>query len=92
MVSRITLLIVTVLSMVIFTFIQGKSYGWFTTGQDADILLSGIDFNNAGYLETSGDGLLFNHPGNIATDGTRLSGLTDSSGPHDSPSTGTGCG
>lgn len=32
----------------------------------ADILLAGIDFNNAG------DGLLFNHPGGIATDGTRL--------------------
>jgi hypothetical protein len=43
---------------------------WFTTGQDGDILLSGIDFNK------TGGPLLFNHPGNIATDGTRLL-LTD---------------
>ena len=54
------------------SFTQQGASGWFTTGQDADILLSGIDFNNAGYLNTSGDGLLFNHPMNIATDGTRL--------------------
>lgn len=40
--------------------------GWFKTGQDADILLSGIDFNN------TGGPLLFNHPGEIASDGTRL--------------------
>ncbi|MEA2040599.1 MAG: hypothetical protein U9N82_12375 [Thermodesulfobacteriota bacterium] len=46
--------------------------GWFTTGQDADILLSGIDFNNSGYLNKPNDGLLFNHPMGIATDGTRL--------------------
>ncbi len=31
-------------------------YGWFTTGQNADILLNGFDFNNAGYLNTPGDG------------------------------------
>ena len=40
--------------------------GWFRTGQDADIMLSGIDFNN------TGSPLLFNHPGEVATDGTRL--------------------
>ncbi len=40
--------------------------GWFTTGQNADIMLAGIDFNNAG------GPLLFNHPGNLASDGTRL--------------------
>lgn len=40
--------------------------GWFKTGQDADLLLSGIDFNNAG------GPLLFNHPGTVATDGTHL--------------------
>ncbi len=39
---------------------------WFKTGQDADILLSGIDFNQ------TGGALLFNHPMNIATDGKRL--------------------
>ncbi len=43
-----------------------KPTGWFKTGQDADIMLSGIDFNNAG------SSLLFNHPGNLATDGKRL--------------------
>lgn len=40
--------------------------GWFKTGQDADILLSGIDFNN------TGGPLLFNHPGMVASDGTHL--------------------
>ncbi len=40
--------------------------GWFKTGQDADILLSGIDFNN------TGGPLLFNHPGTAASDGTHL--------------------
>lgn len=50
--------------------VSSKPTGWFTTGQDADILLSGIDFNNAG------ESLLFNHPGNIASDGTHLI-LTD---------------
>ena len=38
----------------------------FVTGQEADIMLSGIDFNNAG------GPLLFNHQGVIASDGTRL--------------------
>ncbi len=46
--------------------VQTKPTGWFTTGQDADIMLSGIDFNN------TGGPLLFNHPGNIASDGMRL--------------------
>lgn len=45
---------------------SGGVSGWFVTGQDADIMLSGIDFNN------TGGPLLFNHPGGIATDGTRL--------------------
>ncbi|MDO8751267.1 MAG: hypothetical protein Q7K03_09010 [Dehalococcoidia bacterium] len=40
--------------------------GFFKTGQNADILLSGFDFNN------SGGPLVFNHPGSIASDGTRL--------------------
>lgn len=43
-----------------------KPTGWFTTGQDADIMLSGIDFNN------TGGPLLFNHPGTVASDGTHL--------------------
>lgn len=40
--------------------------GFFKTGQPADLLLSGIGFNNAG------GPLLFNHNGGIATDGHRL--------------------
>jgi len=44
----------------------GGTSGWFHTGQDADIMLSGIDFNN------TGGPLLFNHPMDIATDGTHL--------------------
>ncbi|MGE0394538.1 MAG: hypothetical protein AB7P67_13315, partial [Vicinamibacterales bacterium] len=40
--------------------------GTFRTGQDADVVLSAVRFNNAG------GPLLFNHPTGIATDGTRL--------------------
>lgn len=40
--------------------------GSFRTGQSADILLSGYDFDN------TGGPLLFNHLGGIASDGTRL--------------------
>lgn len=43
-----------------------KPSGWFVSGQEADILLSGIDFNN------TGGPLLFNHPGTVVTDGTHL--------------------
>ena len=42
------------------------AYQQFETGQEASILLAGIDFN-----QTGGE-LLFNHPKAIATDGTRL--------------------
>jgi hypothetical protein len=40
--------------------------GRFSTGQNADMMLSGIDFNN------TGGALLFNHPTGIASDGNRL--------------------
>jgi len=43
-----------------------KPSGWFVTGQDADIMLSGVGFNNAG------GPLQFNHPGGLATDGQHL--------------------
>ena len=46
--------------------VTSKPTGWFTSGQDADIMLSGIDFNN------TGGPLLFNHPGAVASDGTHL--------------------
>lgn len=42
----------------------------FSTGQDADVLVSGIDFN------TTGGSQLFNHPSGIASDGTKLA-ITD---------------
>ncbi|MBU2589382.1 MAG: hypothetical protein KKB39_01320 [Nanoarchaeota archaeon] len=40
-----------------------KPVGWFVNNQNADMLLSGVDFNNAG------SPLFFNHQGGIATDG-----------------------
>jgi len=40
--------------------------GWLSTGQSAEVMLSGIDFNN------TGGPLLFNHPAGIATDGHHL--------------------
>ena len=49
-----------------YSIAPGNLDGWFTTGQDASIMLSGIGFNEAG------GSLLFNHPGGLATDGERL--------------------
>lgn len=46
--------------------VSQKPSGFFQTGQEADILLSGINFYN------TGGPLLFNHPANITTDGQRL--------------------
>ncbi len=43
-----------------------KPTGWFSSNQEADILLSGVDFNN------TGGPLLFNHQGGIASDGEHL--------------------
>ncbi len=45
---------------------EGKTSGFFRTGQPADLALSSMGFNEAG------GPLLFNHPAGIATDGTRL--------------------
>jgi hypothetical protein len=45
---------------------RSGTVGFFRTGQAADIMLSGIDFNN------TGGPLLFNHPGGIGGDGTRV--------------------
>jgi len=44
----------------------GNGTGFVTTGQSADVMLSGIGFDKAG------GSLLFNHPRSIASDGTRL--------------------
>ena len=49
---------------------SGRTSGVFKTGQDADIALSAIGFNDAG------GPLMFNHPMGIASDGRRLL-LTD---------------
>ncbi|MBI3103559.1 hypothetical protein HYZ05_01335 [Candidatus Daviesbacteria bacterium] len=49
-----------------YKIVTSKPSGWFISGQEADILLSGIDFNN------SGGPLLFNHPGTVATDSIHL--------------------
>ncbi|MBL7828923.1 MAG: T9SS type A sorting domain-containing protein [Saprospiraceae bacterium] len=38
---------------------------WFETGQTADLMVSGVDFNQTG-------GLIFNHPNGLATDGTHF--------------------
>ncbi len=46
--------------------VTAKPSGWFKTGQDADIMLSGVGFNNAG------GPLQFNHPGGLSTDGQHL--------------------
>ncbi len=46
--------------------VTSKPGGWFKTGQEADIMLSGMGFNNAG------SALLFNHPGKVVSDGTHL--------------------
>lgn len=45
---------------------EGKTSGFFRTGQPADLALSSMGFDEAG------GPLLFNHPAGIATDGTRL--------------------
>jgi hypothetical protein len=65
MVERLAKLIL-IIPILTTIFIPGKAVGWFITGQDAHILLSGIDFNN------TGGALLFNHPGKVSTDGKRL--------------------
>jgi PKD repeat protein len=49
-----------------------KGNATFTNGMDASVVQSAPGFNDAGYLNAAGDGLLFNHPMNIAVDGTHL--------------------
>ncbi|MGA3085930.1 MAG: hypothetical protein ABSE95_14230 [Thermodesulfobacteriota bacterium] len=67
---RMTITVV-VISCCIFS-LWNFGYAWFISGQKADMVLSSPGFNNAGYLSTPGDGLLFNHPMNITADGTHL--------------------
>ncbi len=42
-----------------------NAQGWFSTGQNAQIMVSGVGFNQTG-------GLIFNHPNGLASDGTQL--------------------
>ena len=44
----------------------------FASGQKAAHVMSEGGFNDAGYLNTTGDGLLFNHQKGIASDGSNL--------------------
>ncbi|MBI4454273.1 MAG: hypothetical protein HY644_00055 [Acidobacteria bacterium] len=50
----------------VYKVASGGTSGFFKTGQNADIALSAIDFNN------TGGPLLFNHPNGIASGGTHL--------------------
>ena len=47
-------------------YVTEKTSGWFTSSQDADIMLSEIDFNN------TGGPLHFSHPCTVASEGTHL--------------------
>ncbi|MBF8295792.1 MAG: hypothetical protein HW389_2337 [Bacteroidetes bacterium] len=63
---RIAVLCSAVLLSSAFLQQSASAQSWFKTGQAADLMLSGVDFNN------SGGALLFHHPTGIATDGTRF--------------------
>lgn len=52
--------------VVLLALLSGTAAAWFETGQDASLMLSGVDFNN------TGGPFFYNHPSGIATDGTRL--------------------
>jgi hypothetical protein len=45
---------------------DSSAQDWFVTGQNADLMLSGVDFNN------TGGALMFNHPSDIASDGVHF--------------------
>ncbi len=49
-----------------YDVVSGETEGFFMDGQNADILLGGYDFNNAG------GPLMFNHPKGISSDGEHL--------------------
>ncbi len=59
------LCLVLIASFVVISNLFAQN-NWFETGQDADLMLSGVDFNN------TGGALVFNHPSGIASDGTRF--------------------
>lgn len=49
-----------------YKYVTEKPTGWFKTGQEADIVLGPLGFND------SGGPSVLNHPGKVATDGQRL--------------------
>ncbi len=52
-------------SLLLFSF-SSLAQTWFYNEQNADLMVSGVGFNN------SGGSLIFNHPSGLATDGTNL--------------------
>jgi len=58
----------SILPSICFFLLQNLSAQatWYATGQNADLMVSGVDFNN------SGSNLYFNHPNGLATDGTHF--------------------
>ncbi|MBM3293402.1 MAG: hypothetical protein FJY82_02635 [Candidatus Aminicenantes bacterium] len=59
-------LVISLLIGLSYTNSRSAPTRWFRTGQDADLMLSGMDF------DTTGGGLLFNHPSGLASDGLRF--------------------
>lgn len=53
-------------TFLLFALSHTHAQGWFSTGQTANLMLSGVDFNN------TGGAMLFNHPSGLASDGTRF--------------------
>ena len=54
------------LHLLLNTLPRGSAQSWFATGQNANLMLSGVDFNN------TGGACFYNHPSGIASDGTRF--------------------
>lgn len=55
-----------IISLFLLLLHPAQAQSWFHTGQNADLMLSGVDFNN------TGGPLLFNHPTGLASDGARF--------------------
>ncbi len=55
-----------IIAFISVAFPELKAQAWFTTGQDASLMISGFDFNQ------TGGPVQFNHPSGLAGDGTKL--------------------
>ena len=62
---RIKQIIFIILFLLVIPF-TSNAQAWFTSGQNADLMISGVDFNN------TGGALAFNHPNGLASNGTNL--------------------